>query len=170
MPRHYQRRKKTEISLRRAKVAEMYLAGKVQMDIAAELDVSQATVCADIAAIEAEWAKSAQADIGKVLARELARLDQLERFYREAWESSKKPLEVTSSEKMDSETGGGRKKSSIKREHRDGNPAFLAGISDCITKRAKMLGIAEPSESTQKTQHTPTIPTRPKLFPAEEVG
>ena len=167
--RNQPRGKSLEVLQRRDKVAGLYLEGKTQWDMAKILGVSQTTICKDLEALHKAWKESPLPKIDEARNKELNRIDKLEATYWEAWESSKKPLEVTSSEKMDSETGGGRKKSSIKREHRDGNPAFLQGIRECIAMRTKMLGVDKPAELPGLVTES-VDDVRPKIFPGEMIG
>jgi len=49
------------------------------MEIAAMLGVGQATVCRDLKALHAEWCAQRVADVTLAKARELARIDAIER-------------------------------------------------------------------------------------------
>ena len=152
------RRDKVEIANRRQKVAEFYLRGMYQADIAAEVGVDQATISRDLAGLRKEWLQSALVDINEAKAKELAKIDQLEVEYWAAWERSKLNAEVEVIEQI-----GNRRKpkagekdtdepaivperlKKYKRvEGQSGNPAFLAGIQWCITKRCDILGLDAP--------------------------
>lgn len=70
--------KKTKITNRRKQVAQLYLNKVEQLDIAAKLDVSQATISNDLKALNKEWMEDAKGDIAQIKARELAELDFME--------------------------------------------------------------------------------------------
>jgi hypothetical protein len=131
--------KTLEMAKRRARVAELYLHGRYQWDIATELGVTQGTISTDLKAIREVWRASAVRNFDEAKSQELARIDQLEREYWQAWLRSKEHKESTTTEKV--QTGGNdRMKAGAKKEARDGNPAFLAGVQWCITKRCEILG------------------------------
>jgi len=76
-------------------------------------------------------------------ARELAKVDRLEREYWTAWGRSCKDAETLRQE------GSGEKPSrvvKIKRP-RNGDPAFLRGVQWCIERRCKIIGVDAPSKS-----------------------
>jgi predicted transcriptional regulator len=129
--------------------AEMYIRGKTQYEIASELGISQGQVNYDLKAIQAQWRESTTMNLDEAKGRELARLDELERTFWNAWEASK--MERTKSRQ---ETDGSKKdgkltvkKASTEKEQRDGNPAFLAGVLSCIDRRCKLLGLDAPTKS-----------------------
>ena len=74
-------------------------------------------------------------------AKELAKLDHLESEYWRAWERSQEEAETFTD--ADKARGGGY---TYKIERRDGNPAFLSGVMDCIRKRCDILGVGAPKE------------------------
>lgn len=69
---------KTQITNRRTQVAKYYLNRMHQTEIAAILDVTQATISNDIKALNKKWAEESQADISEQKSRELAELDLME--------------------------------------------------------------------------------------------
>ncbi len=68
-----------EIEARRRKVARLYARKVTQAEIAQSLGVDQATVSRDIQAIEAQWRREAQAEVGAIRSQELAELREMER-------------------------------------------------------------------------------------------
>jgi hypothetical protein len=131
--------KALEMAKRRARVAELYLQGRYQWEIACALDVTQATVSRDIAALHQQWETSGIFNFDAAQRKELARIDALEREYWIAYHASKEDKESTATEKTDTPDGA-RLKAAVRKERRDGNPAFLAGVQWCITQRCKILG------------------------------
>ena len=120
----------------------MYLQGRTQTDIAEEVGVDQSTVSRDIAALQEAWRESSLVDIDEAKARELAKVDRLEREYWDAWERSCEDAETLRQE------GSSEKPSKVvKTSHpRNGDPAFLRGVQWCIERRCKIIGVDAPSE------------------------
>src|SRR5262249_34737583 len=78
-------------------------------------------------------------DFHQVKIRELARIDQLEREYWEAWQRSRQDRERTVQEKTTAPAGD-RLKAGTRSEGPDGNPKFLRGVGRCIEMRCKIIG------------------------------
>jgi hypothetical protein len=132
-----------EVLQRRKKVAALYLQGRYQWEIGQAVGVDRGTISRDLKAIRDQWQGAALADWTQAKNRELDRVDLLERTYWESWERSMAPAESSTQEKLNG-TGGERMKAAIRREGRDGNPAFLAGVQWCIERRCKLLGLDAP--------------------------
>ena len=62
-----------KIAERRRDVAELYLAGHTQVEIAHKWRVTQATISYDLKYIQAEWLKSAMLDFDRLKARQYSR-------------------------------------------------------------------------------------------------
>lgn len=77
---------------RREKVAEYYLMGYTQQQIADRMECSQPAISNDLAAIRKMWAEAAVQDFNSAKAEVLHRLDILERVAWKAWRKSCKPL------------------------------------------------------------------------------
>jgi len=94
----------------------------------------------DLKVLQKRWLESSLVNFDQARAKELAKIDALERTYYEAWEGSLVEKETKTAEKT---TGGAsdRIKAVSRHEHREGNPAFLAGVQWCIEQRCKILGI-----------------------------
>jgi hypothetical protein len=130
-----------ENDLRQA--AALYLRGLTQGEIARRLNVSRQQISYDLKVLQRRWQQSALADFHAKKAAELAKVDELERSYWEAWERSCEAREVTSQERVQGGEGqpdGGRLKAGVRKERRDGNPEFLRGVERCIEMRCKILG------------------------------
>jgi hypothetical protein len=146
--------KKTEIAIRRQKIAAAYLRGSTQVDIATESGVDQATVSRDLKALRAAWMKSALIDINEAKARELAKIDALELVYWQAWERSQLDAESeitkmqgTPPKPNETSPAPAKLETQKKREGQSGNPAFLSGIQWCINKRCEIIGVNAPVKS-----------------------
>lgn len=133
-------------------ISALYLRGKRQVDIAAELGVTQQQISYDLKTIQKRWQQKTVVNINEVKQRELARIDELERTYWEAWERS---LDERTKTRTERNTTGGenqvsRDKASIEKETLLGIPAYLAGVERCIELRCKILGV----HAAQKHEHT----------------
>jgi DNA-binding MarR family transcriptional regulator len=142
-------RKKTEITNRRQIVAEKYLRGMFQSQIAEELGVDTATVSRDLKILREEWLQSALVDLNDAKAKELAKIDQLEVTYWSAWERG---LGEFKSKTVKGRGASENQKPSLleqilKTEDRNGDPRYLAGIQWCINKRCEILGLDAPKEN-----------------------
>ena len=101
-----------------AAIARLYCQGMRQCDIADMLGITQQQVSYDLKLIQKRWQAECIEAISLGKARELARIDELERTYWGAWFNSTKA--------------------------RKDNPAFLQGVMMCIDKRCKLLGLDAP--------------------------
>ena len=105
---------KSIISERRKRIAELYLQGKWQTEIAKEVGVTQQQVSQDLAVLRRLWMQSSLVNVDKIKAKELAKIDRLESEYWKAWEND------------------------------DTEPRFLNGIQWCIAKRCEIFGLNAP--------------------------
>src|SRR5215470_6362585 len=131
-----------EILERRQRVAGMYLQGMKQWEIGRQLNVTQQCIAKDIQALEKEWLASAVVDIDAAKAKELARIDRLERVAWRAWQRSCKRKERASTrleKKADEDARQGKTVTSKHTELRDGNPEYLKRVEWCINKRCELL-------------------------------
>jgi len=136
-----------EIDRRRALVAEHYLEGLTQSQIARELGVSQGTVSHDLKAIRQQWQASANRDFDEAVGIELAKLDKVE---REAWKAWNRSLEPAESTRVMQQAGNKRAEKTTRQQH--GDPRFLEQIQRCIAARRALLGLDAP------TRIAPTSP------------
>ena len=120
--------KRTRIQIEddRREIASLYLQGKTQQAIAERLNMTRQMVGYDLKAIQRRWREDTSRNLDEDKARELAKLDELERTHWQAWEDS------------------------LEQEDKHGNPAYLRGVIDCIDRRCKLLGL----DSPQKLEHS----------------
>ena len=142
MPARKRNKKQREAHL--AEVATLYLTGQRQDKIAEYLEDSPAQITYDLNELQKRWRASAVANIGEAKGKELAKLDELERVYWDAWARSKQPKEKTRTGRTDGERAVIT--AFMETEQRDGNPAFLDGVFKCIDRRCKILGLDAPTE------------------------
>ena len=123
----------------------MYQRGEYQTTIAAELGVSRQTIAMDLVLLERRWREANIESITEAKTKDLAKIDQLEKEYRDAWEKSsgihKKETSIETTGEVSSLT------EKVESEELVGNPAFLRGIEWCIEQRKQILGYAAPVKS-----------------------
>ena len=126
------------------RITTFYLRGWRQVDIAAELGLSQGQISQDLKTIQKRWRTDTAINLDEAKQKELARLDELEREFWQAWETSKGERTKARQEKN---VSGTTVKASMEKEQRDGNPAFLQGVLNCIQKRCDILGLDAPKRN-----------------------
>jgi hypothetical protein len=127
------------------KIQGLYFEGKTQAEIAVELQITQQQVSYDLKTLQTRWTQQANAKIDEAKAKELAKLDNLEREYWAAWLDSKKEFRGTTAERTRGKNFG--TKVQIKKERRDGDPRYLDGVMSCIERRCKILGLDAPTKA-----------------------
>ena len=149
-------RSKAQREADRTETGRLWCRGYTEQEIANKLEVSQTTICKDLAAIKEEWRKQVTRDRIELLRDEIAKLDHLEHVAWMAWEASQQEKETQSSESVlldqlrrelegavDGGMAGGRRlRSSIKKESRDGSVAFVRLAFECIKQRCLLYGLA----------------------------
>jgi hypothetical protein len=137
---------KFRIAERRKTVASLYLQGKFQDEIAQVVKVDRGTVSRDLKAVQQEWLKSGVMDLNVVKARELARLDEIEREAWDAWRKSQKDAETM--EVTGTAQGGKSKPDKVKKitKGQAGDSRFLAIVLECQKRRAEILGLDAPKK------------------------
>lgn len=136
MASHKRNVKKLVILERRKNVAKRYLRGETQWEIARAFEVDQATISTDLKAIQKEWLAQALLDRGEWTARELARIDEVERNAWVAWTKSQENAEVLRA-KMRGQNSETEKIS----KGQAGDPRYLDIVLKCVTKRCELLGL-----------------------------
>ncbi|MFA5378937.1 MAG: hypothetical protein WC455_24500 [Dehalococcoidia bacterium] len=137
------------------RIAELYLHGWRQSDIAVDLDVTQQTISNDLQELYRRWQNRATTSIDAAKARELARIDELERTYWAEWVASKEERQSTTTKRIQRPAEDKkdqlaqkpmtlRDEATIHKEGRLGDPRYLAGVQWCIERRCTILGINAP--------------------------
>jgi hypothetical protein len=143
MPQH----KQEVVNHRRHQVAELYLGGKYQVEIARLVGVSQQQVSLDLKAVQRAWLASSIRDFDTVKAEQLAKIDRIERAAWSAWERSLQPREVTVQEVTEGEHR--TNKVTLRKEGQDGDPRYLQIAQRCIDQRIALLGIGASAEANK---------------------
>lgn len=128
-------------------IADLHFKGKTQAEIAAALELTQQQISYDLGDLRKRWRAASAKIVDVAFAETLARIDGLEREYRQAWNRSRQEREH------------------IKRMQRNGNPAFLAGVMSCIEQRCKLLGLYAPTRGAQPAGNPPGAPAPPASRP-----
>ena len=159
--------KKFEIQDRRRIVAERYLRGQTQWQIARSLEVTQSTISDDIKAIRKEWRDAYLKDYEQLKDRELAKIDLMEREYLEAWERSKKERQYSRTRKRVARTGNADE-AEVRKEQRDGNPKFMDGTLRCVEMRCRLLGMLDKKKEESPPPGGPPTADGPLCLTLEE--
>lgn len=143
------KRTKAERELDLVFIADLYLRHRTQFEIRDELNavrrynISRSQIMYDINKIHGRWLESSLVNFDKVKAREMARIDRLEREYWVSWLESKEDRETSTT----SQSTGIRayERIELKRVGQVGNPRFLEGVQWCIEQRMKIFGFYAPT-------------------------
>ena len=147
------KRSPDELLRDKAVIAQWVLEGRDQQWIADQLSsirtysLSRQTIANDIKAVRAEWMSISIEAYDKAKQIELARIEEDEKRYLQAWERSLKP-KTRHEEGTTSGDSGGSSFEKIIEESQNGNAAFLAGIDRCRARRNTILGL----DSIQKSE------------------
>lgn len=152
-----------QIFKRRERVASLLLQGVPQYRIAEMLQISRPLVVKDLDALEAEWLANARSDRDKWRAREIARIDRLEREAWRGWRHSRgikeftrtkaskfpgrpQTLKIAGKDVVETPMLK-RDEAEVRRENPDGDPRFLAEIRWCVKMRCDLLGLTREPEA-----------------------
>jgi len=124
---------------RRARIVSLYLLGRAQAEIASELGCTKQNVSKHLKRTRLAWQQSTLEDFGAAKARELAKLDEVEREAWEGWAFSKRLFQS-----VKKKSGMGGEETVRRMERRDGNPRFLQTVLSCIAKRCEIKGLNSP--------------------------
>jgi hypothetical protein len=139
------------IESRRSQVASLFLQGiKRQGELAQRLGVNRSTISRDLRVLNVRWKEAAVRDLDAAKSQELERLDLLEQEYWAAWERSKQPHEMTTTEQT-TDGDGERVKAALRKDDQHGDPRYLAGVERCIEQRCKLLGLNAPQKIAPTT-------------------
>ncbi len=146
-----------------ATLAGLYFKGKTQAEIAGQLNITQQQISYDLKILQTRWAESARGQIDEAKGKELAKVDNLEREYWQAYQLSQKDFRSVTAKRERVDLGidkdgkraarkGAITELTVKKETRIGDPRYLAGVSWCIERRCKILGLDAPIQT--ETAHS----------------
>lgn len=154
------KRTKSQIAADRSVIANMMIEGRTSYVIKDHInsirdgyDLSTSSIIYDMRIIQKQWVASYLQDINVAKAKELARIDRVERAAWDAWEKSKDPARKTEKEKVESEQldSGDRAfqkhrkvRAKTTEMDRDADKEFMKIVQWCVDTRCKILGINAP--------------------------
>jgi hypothetical protein len=137
-------------------ISQLYIQGWSHQAITNKLNaerhytLTRSQISHDIQCILDRWRKAYLVDVNEAQIRELARLDELENQYWQAWERSQHDAIITQEIDIKDELSGGqsytRKKRVLNKEKQTGQDSYLLGIQRCIELRCKILGLDAPAK------------------------
>jgi len=128
-----------QIERDRREVTAWYLQGDTQMEIADRLGLSRQQIGYDLKIIQAQWRDATAFDLDEAKAKELARLDHLEREAWQGWARSQLDKQVSTTKELASGT-----RNSIQQTGQVGDTRFLDVILGVMKQRCKLLGLESP--------------------------
>jgi hypothetical protein len=146
-----------------ATLAGLYFKGKFQSEIASQLNLTQQQISYDLKTLQTRWAESARGRFDDAKGKELAKVDNLEREYWQAYQLSQKDFRSVTAKRERVDLGidkdgkraarkGAITELTVKKETRIGDPRYLAGVAWCIERRCKILGLDAPIQT--ETAHS----------------
>ena len=130
-------------------LADRYVMGVPQYEIAAEIGISQGQVSQDIKKLLKRWEASQVQKIDVLKAEQLLRINKIEREAWDQWNKSKTtPRKVVTK----SHSGSASKptpefaRMSTTTEDAMGDPAYMGHIMWCVSERSKLLGLYAPKK------------------------
>ena len=113
--------------------SELYVKGHSQAEIAGRFGVPREQIAYDLREIRQNWIDTQVSSFDGIQARELEKLDRLERSAWHGWELSLTAQEGQSVGRTIRDGGG------------EGDPRFLEIVTKCIERRARLLGLNAPT-------------------------
>jgi hypothetical protein len=139
-------RAEARVTERRHRVAQLYLGGKVQHEIATELGTSQQLISQDLRRITQAWETRMTEFLTRQKAIAAAQIEWAMREAAAGWERSKEAREITETEATEGEGQAARRKAKRRLEGSVGNPAFLSAYQKGIDQMATLLGLNAPQK------------------------
>ena len=152
---------------RQARVGEAYLSGRAQYLIAQDEGVDPSTITRDLEALHAGWLERHDLATGKKKARELARIDRVEREAWAAWDRSVGEVSKSSTktkaiaqkyvehpERGPELVSQSAIEKTVHTEQHAGDPRFLSVVQKCIDQRRAILGLDAPKETRVELNFT----------------
>ena len=160
-------RSNSEKARDRRRVAELYLKGWLQADIAKEIGRSQSTVGRDLLELRKQWLESSLVDTDKAKAKELARIDVLEREAWDAWLRSQEDVETVTQRAYELK-GVPIKEAKRVVKGQTGDPRYLDRVSWCIQQRSKILDLEAATKNRFVDEGGKDAPMRVLILPQKD--
>jgi hypothetical protein len=139
-------RSEARCAARRHQVAQLYLAGKVQHEIADDMGVTQQQISLDMKRVMRTWENRMVEFVTRQKAIAAAQIEWAMREAAGSWERSKEPREITETEAIQGGEAAPRHKAKRRLEGSVGNPAFLSAYQKGIDQMATLLGLNAPQK------------------------
>lgn len=146
-------RTRAEKEAQLVEVWRLHNRGQSAWQIGQVMGLSERMVRYDLKLLADRWRAECAAGIAAHKEAELAKVHELYLVYWDAWQKSLEDRQTTSTKKISAPMMD-RAEAAIKKEQREGNPAFLAGIQWCIETRCKILGLNAPIKFRNVTELT----------------
>ena len=134
-------------------VSEMYLRGETQANIAVAVsanyegfNLSQQQMGYDIKKLHGRWIQTQLINIDAAKARELARVDKIEREAWDAWERSKEDAETVTTKGKGTKDVPAQMEKTVQLKGQVGDGTFLRIVQWCVEQRCKILGLDAPRQ------------------------
>jgi hypothetical protein len=163
MPFKTKKRQKFAQAERRRQVAELYLSGLTQEQVAARLHTTQKTVSKDVAAVEEMWREDCVAANDRRKGQVLAGLEMLRACAWDAFRRTQGKQTRTVTEGRPAAPGSPPKTSKvlITSEESSGDPRFLQTVLSTYQEEAKLLGLNAPAKLAHTMPDGSPVPTGP---------
>jgi hypothetical protein len=115
-----------------------YLHGELQFEIARAVGIDQGNVSRDLRWVHDQWLQDAKLANGDRVARELAKIDEVERQAWAAWQRSQQIAETTRTRKS---LPGDEVMAEVTRQGQVGDAHYLEVVLKCVERRSKLLGL-----------------------------
>jgi hypothetical protein len=129
----------TKLQERRRQVANYVHKGWTQVAIARHMNIPQATVSRDLAAMREYWREFPVYDFEKVRFEQLQKIDLIE---AEAWAAWQRSQEQQRSASITRGKAGETSRTSLKDQ--SGDSRFLREVARCVAQRYEMIGVKPP--------------------------
>lgn len=110
--------------------------------IAEKLRISESKARSALKRIRRQWMRRMDQSFDRLIAEEVARLDEVERAAWEGWDRSLRD-EISQTSKDISGSDSDKHEATIKRTSKAGAPAFLATIASAVKQRSELLGLVD---------------------------
>lgn len=118
-----------------------------------DYDLSMTSIYKDMKLVQKQWVEEYLSDINTAKAKELARIDRIEKEAWRAWDESKRDIKKTEKERIENEQIGKNEqpfhkhrkvRAKTTQTERDADKEFMKIVQWCVETRCKILGINAP--------------------------
>ncbi len=147
------------------------IVSMIRADITRPYELSLSQVRADYLKVVAMWRENAQDYVQAGKARIVAELDAV---IVEAWDSFEKSKAERTLRRVKRKSGvtgdAGGTEQTVQTEVQNGDPRFLEVITNCVDKKAKVLGVIAPTKVTMTDPSGRPLTAAPALVPIMQIS